>query len=95
MLNICGHKGNANPNNIEISPHSSQDGHHHKPKQQQMQARMWEKGTKLFLFSVKGPRLHCFQAFCKYNASTTYIFSLPQIPFFPSLHRKPQFFFTP
>jgi hypothetical protein len=28
MLDILGHKGNANQNDIEISPHSSQNGYH-------------------------------------------------------------------
>jgi hypothetical protein len=39
MLNIPGYKGNANQNDIEISPYSSQNGYHHEDKQQ-MLARM-------------------------------------------------------
>jgi hypothetical protein len=37
MLSILGYKGNANQN-IEISPHSSQNCYHQKHKQQQMPA---------------------------------------------------------
>jgi hypothetical protein len=40
MLNIPGHKGNANQNNTEISPPSSQNGYHQELKQQQMLVRM-------------------------------------------------------
>jgi hypothetical protein len=47
MLNILGHTGNANQNDIKISPHSSQNGHHQEHKQQQMLARMQEKKEPL------------------------------------------------
>jgi hypothetical protein len=33
MLNISGHKGNANQNNIEISPHSFYNAYHQEHKQ--------------------------------------------------------------
>jgi hypothetical protein len=39
MLNILGHKGNANQNNIEVSPYSCQHGYYQKHKQQRL-ARM-------------------------------------------------------
>jgi hypothetical protein len=41
MLNIPGHKRNANQNYIKISPHSSQNGYHQEHKQQQMLTRLW------------------------------------------------------
>jgi hypothetical protein len=40
MFNVLSYKGNANQKNIEISPHSSQNGYHQKHKQK-MLARMW------------------------------------------------------
>jgi hypothetical protein len=42
MLNIPGHKENANQNHIEISPHSCYNGYHQEYKQQTL-ARMWGK----------------------------------------------------
>jgi hypothetical protein len=45
MLNIPGHKGNANQNCIEIPLHSSQNGYHQEHKEQETLARMWEKGA--------------------------------------------------
>jgi hypothetical protein len=33
MLNIPGHKGNVNQNNLEISPHFSQNGYQQEDKQ--------------------------------------------------------------
>jgi hypothetical protein len=39
MLNIPGHKGNANQNDTDTLPHSSQNGYHQEHKQQ-MLARM-------------------------------------------------------
>jgi hypothetical protein len=36
MLNILGHKGNANQNYLEIPPHPSQNGHDKLHKQEQM-----------------------------------------------------------
>jgi hypothetical protein len=45
MLNIPGHKENANQNHIKIPPHSCQNGYHQEHKQQQMLARVGEKGT--------------------------------------------------
>jgi hypothetical protein len=45
MLNIPGHKGNANQNQIKARPHSCQKCCHQEQKQQQMLARMWEKGN--------------------------------------------------
>jgi hypothetical protein len=43
MLNIPGHKRNADQNHIKISCHSSQNGYHEEHKQQQMLARMHGK----------------------------------------------------
>jgi hypothetical protein len=43
MLNNPSHKENANQNNIEISPHSNQNGHDQEHKQQQILVRIWEK----------------------------------------------------
>jgi hypothetical protein len=43
MINIPGHKGNANQVGIEILPYSSQNGYHKECKQQQMLAKMWGK----------------------------------------------------
>jgi hypothetical protein len=43
MLNIPGHKGNANQNNIEISPPFSQNDYHQEHEQQQMLAKILEK----------------------------------------------------
>jgi hypothetical protein len=44
MLNIPGHKGNANQNHIKFSPHSSQNGYYQEHKQQ-MLTKMWGKGN--------------------------------------------------
>jgi hypothetical protein len=41
MLNISGHKGNANKNHFKILPHSCENSYHEEHKQQQMLARMW------------------------------------------------------
>jgi hypothetical protein len=49
MLSIPGHKGNANQNVIEISPHSSQNGYHQEQKQQ-MLVRL--QGKKEILFTI-------------------------------------------
>jgi hypothetical protein len=43
MLNIFGHKGNANKNYIAIPFHPSQKSYHQHHKQQQMLARMLGK----------------------------------------------------
>jgi hypothetical protein len=43
MLNIPGHKGNANQNHTKIPPHSCQNSYHQKHHQQQMLARMQGK----------------------------------------------------
>jgi hypothetical protein len=40
IFNIFSHQGNANPNDIEIPSHSSQNGCHQGNKQQQTLARM-------------------------------------------------------
>jgi hypothetical protein len=40
MLNIPGHKGNANQNYVKISPHFCYNGYHQEHNQQQMLARM-------------------------------------------------------
>jgi hypothetical protein len=40
MLNIPGHKRNANQNYIKIPPQSCENGYHQDHKQQQMLARM-------------------------------------------------------
>jgi hypothetical protein len=47
MLNIPGHKGNANQNDTEIPPHSS-----HQEHKQQMLARMWGKKKKPYTLLV-------------------------------------------
>jgi hypothetical protein len=51
MLNILGHKENANQNDIELPPHSSQNGYHQEHKQQQMLARMQ---------AMKRTLIHCW-----------------------------------
>jgi hypothetical protein len=43
MFNILNHQGNANQNNLEIPPHTSQNGQDQKFRGQQMLARMWRK----------------------------------------------------
>ena len=43
MFNILNHQGNVNQNNLEIPPHSSQNGQDQKLRWQQMLARMWRK----------------------------------------------------
>jgi hypothetical protein len=42
LLNLFGHKGKANQDDIEILPHSSQNGCHQQHKQ--MLVSMWGKG---------------------------------------------------
>jgi hypothetical protein len=42
ILNIPGHKGNANQNHVKIPPHSSQNSDHQQHRQQ-MLVRMWGK----------------------------------------------------
>jgi hypothetical protein len=43
MFNILNHQGNANQNNPEIPPHTSQNCKDQNFRQQQMLARMWRK----------------------------------------------------
>ena len=45
VLNITNHKGNANQNYEEISPHAGQNGYHLKKKRQGWQARVWREGN--------------------------------------------------
>ena len=47
VVDILSHQGNANQNNPEISPHTSQIGQDPKLRWQQMLARLWERGTLL------------------------------------------------
>ena len=47
LLNITNYQRNANQNYHEVSPHTSQDGHHQKIYKQQMLQRCGEKGTLL------------------------------------------------
>jgi hypothetical protein len=48
ILSIPVHKGNANQNRTEISPHSCWNGYHQEYKQEQMLARMWGKKEPLY-----------------------------------------------
>ena len=43
MLNISNHKGNANQNQNELSPHTCQDEYSQKDKKQKVLARMWRR----------------------------------------------------
>jgi hypothetical protein len=43
MFNILSHQGNANKNNSEIPPHTSQNDYDQKLRWQQMLVRMWWK----------------------------------------------------
>jgi hypothetical protein len=52
MLSITGHKGNANQNNIKISPHSCKNGYCHQEHKEQMLVRMW--GEKEHSYTVGG-----------------------------------------
>jgi hypothetical protein len=42
---LTGHKGNANQNHTKILPHPCYNSHHQKHHQQQVLARMGQKGT--------------------------------------------------
>jgi hypothetical protein len=48
MLNILGYKANANPNDIEISLCSNQNGYLQKHKQKQMLVRVQRKRELLY-----------------------------------------------
>ena len=43
MLNVANYWRNANQNYNEVSPHSSQNGHHQKIHKQQMLERVWRE----------------------------------------------------
>ena len=43
MFSILTHEGNANQNNSDILPHTSQNGQDKKLRRQQVLARMWRK----------------------------------------------------
>ena len=45
MLNISTYQRHANQNCSEVSPHTSQDGHHQKIYRQQILEKMWRKGN--------------------------------------------------
>ena len=47
MLNIINHQRNENQNYNEVSPYTSQNGHHQKIYKQQMLERVWRKGDPL------------------------------------------------
>ena len=49
MLNITNYQRNANQTYNEVSPHTSQNGHHQKIYKQQMLERVWRKGNPLAL----------------------------------------------
>jgi hypothetical protein len=51
MFNIFSLRENANQNNTEIPSHSSQNNYHQEKKQQEMLARVWEKGTLIHCWS--------------------------------------------
>jgi hypothetical protein len=54
MFNILNHQGNANQDNPEIPPHTSQNDQDKKFRYQQMLARMWRKrNTPLFWWNCK------------------------------------------
>ena len=46
---ITNYQRNANQNYNEVSPHTSQNGHHQKIYKQQMLERVWRKGNPLAL----------------------------------------------
>jgi hypothetical protein len=50
MLNISGHKGNANQNYTEIPPYPSQNGYHQQHKQQAGE----DMGKKEFSYTANG-----------------------------------------
>jgi hypothetical protein len=53
MLNIPGHKGNANKNHVKIPPHSALNGYDQEHTQQQMLARMGrEKNPRTLLVGI-------------------------------------------
>ena len=45
MLNITHYQRNANQNYNEVSPHTSQNGHHQKIYKQKLLERVWRKGN--------------------------------------------------
>ena len=45
MFNITNYQRNANQNYSEVSPHTSQNGHHHKVYKQLVLERVWRKGN--------------------------------------------------
>ncbi|XP_057581907.1 ADP-ribose pyrophosphatase, mitochondrial isoform X3 [Hippopotamus amphibius kiboko] len=45
MLNITHHQRNASQSHNEVSPHTNQNGHHHKIWKQPMLERVWRKGN--------------------------------------------------
>ena len=49
MLNITNDQRNANQIHNEVSPHTSQNGHHQKIYKPQMLERVWRKGNPLAL----------------------------------------------
>ena len=49
LLNINNYQRNANQNYNEVSPHTSQTGHHQKTYKQQMLLRVWRKWNPLTL----------------------------------------------
>ena len=49
LLNITSYQRNSNQNYNEVSPHTSQNGHHQKIYKQQMLERVWRKGNPLAL----------------------------------------------
>ena len=49
LLNITNNQRNANQNYSEVSPHTSQNGHHQIIYKQQMLDRVWRKGNPLAL----------------------------------------------
>ena len=49
LLNITNYQRNANQNSNEVSPHTSQKGHHQKIYKPQMLERVWRKGNPLAL----------------------------------------------
>ena len=49
MFNITNYQRNGIQNYNEVSPQSSQNGHHQKVYKQQMLEKMWRKGNPLAL----------------------------------------------
>ena len=49
LLTITNYQRNANQNDNEVSPHTSQNGHHQKIYKQQMLETVWRKGNPLAL----------------------------------------------